>query len=325
VTRATNESQKPTAANTGAPAPDRSEGEGVSTGGVAQEGAERKRSRPGLPLISVVTVVFNGERHLEQTILSVAAQSYGNVEYIVVDGGSTDGTLEIIRRHAAAIDHWVSEPDRGIYDAMNKGIALARGELIALLNADDFYEPDAIQRVAEAYLKAPCQGIYYGNNFVLQEDLDLKYSFYPSLRCWLGMPVCHQAMFVHRKVYQEVGGYSLGYRFAADYDFLLRTMRRQVPYLPIDAFLVNYRNTGLTSTNYAVSLGEAKKINRDYFGAFSLCHGKYLAGYYKTLALFRLQRAIKAVLGDRLLDRLRLWYMKAFIAKERHTSGGERP
>ncbi|HJV34180.1 glycosyltransferase family 2 protein [Geomonas sp.] len=286
----------------------------------------QKRSRPGLPLVSVVTVVFNGERHLEQTILSVLNQSYPNVEYVVIDGGSTDGTPAILERYAERIDCLVSERDDGIYDAMNKGIALAHGELIALLNADDYYEPDAIEQVAEAYLESPCQGVYYGNNYVLQEDLELKYSFYPSLaRCWLGMPVCHQAMFVHRQVYQEVGGYSLGYRFAADYDFLLRSMRRQVPYLPVDAFLVNYRNTGLTSTNYAASLREAKRINGDHFGTLSLPHAKYLAGYYKTLTLFWLQKAIKALLGEKLLDRLRLWYLKLFIAKERHGSGpGER-
>jgi len=116
-----------------------------------------KQSYPGRPLISIVTVVYNGAKHLEQTILSVLKQSYPNVEYLIIDGGSTDGTLEIIRQYEEAIDYWISETDKGIYDAMNKGISLASGDYIVFLNADDWYERGAIESVAQNIIKSCTQ------------------------------------------------------------------------------------------------------------------------------------------------------------------------
>lgn len=103
-----------------------------------------KKSYKDKPLVSIITVVLNGEKYLEETILSVLNQTYDNVEYIIIDGGSTDGTLDIIKKYEHAIDYWVSERDRGIYDTMNKGITVASGEWIELLNAGDFYESGAI-------------------------------------------------------------------------------------------------------------------------------------------------------------------------------------
>ena len=94
-----------------------------------------------LPLVTIITVVFNGEKYLQQTIQSVINQTYDNVEYVVIDGGSTDGTVDIIRKYEDKIDYWVSEPDQGIYDAMNKGIQLAGGEIVGLINSDDCYHP----------------------------------------------------------------------------------------------------------------------------------------------------------------------------------------
>src|ERR1700742_4639960 len=107
-------------------------------GGLRLKGI-KKQSEIDNPLVSVVTVVYNGAKHLEQTINSVLNQSHKNVEYIIIDGGSTDGTLDIIKRYEDKIDYWQSERDGGIYFAMNKGVSLAKGELIGILNADDFY------------------------------------------------------------------------------------------------------------------------------------------------------------------------------------------
>ena len=105
-----------------------------------------KKSLPGKPLISVITAVFNDKEHLEQTIKSVITQTYDNVEYIIIDGGSADGTLDIIRKYEHLIDYWISEPDEGIYDAMNKGIDLAAGEWINFMNAgDEFVDKNVIQ------------------------------------------------------------------------------------------------------------------------------------------------------------------------------------
>ena len=155
-----------------------------------------KESLINEPLISIITVVFNGIEHLEETILSVANQTYCNIEYIVIDGGSDDGTLEIIKKYLHIIDLWVSENDNGIYDAMNKGAKLATGSHLGFLNASDMYFTDAIQHVVNAiskndfdYCFAPAivrtesgQDIFTAhpiNNFVYQQGQ------------YMGMPAPH--------------------------------------------------------------------------------------------------------------------------------------
>jgi glycosyltransferase involved in cell wall biosynthesis len=287
----------------------------IKTAGGLRSSGEQKQSTEELPLISVVTVVYNGAAHLEQAILSVIGQGYGNVEYIIVDGGSTDGTLEIIAKYAERIDCWVSEPDSGIYDAMNKGIALAGGELIGLLNTDDYYEPDALQWVAERYISERTAGVYYGNHYLLQEDLNLRYKAYPHMKYWIGMCVCHQAMFVHRDVYRSIGTYDLFYNLSADYDFILRSCLGKIPYIALDKFVVNFRNTGSSSDNYLLSIKEAKDIHKKYFSTFSIARVIYLLRYFKTYFIFWLQKAVKSLFGNRILDKIRVLYLKVFYVK----------
>jgi glycosyltransferase involved in cell wall biosynthesis len=179
------------------------------------------------PLISVVTVVFNREKHLEQSILSVLGQTYDNVEYIIVDGGSTDGTLDIIRKYEDRIDFWVSEPDRGISDAMNKGIRLANGDLIAHLHADDYYsDPSVISSVCSAYLRHPDAlwltggiEIVDGNGNILQEIPVRKYSYRKLIR---GNYILHPATFVTRRAFEKAGHFNEEYRYAMDYDLWIR-------------------------------------------------------------------------------------------------------
>ena len=130
------------------------------SGGLRTKGIT-KQSQENQPLITVVTVVRNGEKTLEKTILSVINQTYKNVEYIIVDGASTDGTLEVIKKHEDRISYWISEPDKGIYDAMNKGIDLATGDYIALLNSDDWYEKDTCEIIANKINEGRAD-IYYG-------------------------------------------------------------------------------------------------------------------------------------------------------------------
>ena len=115
------------------------------------------------PLVSIITVTYNAEKYLEQTIKSVISQSYKNIEYIIIDGMSSDGTVDIIKRYQKYIAHFSSEPDKGIYDAMNKGIKKANGELIGIINSSDFYEPDAVETVVSAYLQNKGAGIFHGN------------------------------------------------------------------------------------------------------------------------------------------------------------------
>ena len=127
--------------------------------------------------------------------------------------------------------------------------------------------------------------------------------------------MCHQAMFVHREVYAQLGGYDTRYRLAADYEFLLRAVAAKTAFVPVRGYLVGYRNTGLTSVRYTASINEARRINRAYCGAFSRRHLRYLAGYGKTLVLFLLQQVLRVLCGEKVLNRFRLLYMKKVIVK----------
>ncbi len=175
-----------------------------------------------LPKISVVTVTFNAEKHLRQTIESVLGQSYPNVEYIVVDGGSKDATVDIIREYEDRIAYWVSEQDSGIYDAMNKGILLATGELVGMKNADDWYLPDALLRVVNCYIKT-CPTVIYGNSLhVVQEQPLLANQFVVNHHLLgFGPGLDHRSMFV-KTAWHKMHLFDTRYRLAADYDLMLR-------------------------------------------------------------------------------------------------------
>ena len=201
-----------------------------------------KLTEPGKPSI---TVVHNDEQHLDQTIRSILTQSFCNIEYILVDGGSTDGTLDIIRKYDDRIDQWISEPDEGIYDAMNKGLRLASGDLIAFLNSGDWYNPGVLEDVAAEYLRGKNGDMVIAGKWTLVfEDLDLEIHVSPSLRFSLGIPISHPAMFVPRNVYNKVGMFDLQYRFGADFDMLVRLYQRGVKFHFIDTKILNYRTRG---------------------------------------------------------------------------------
>ena len=228
------------------------------------------------PLISVITVVRNGAKTLEQTINSVLGQSYDGIEYIIIDGGSTDGTLDIIKKYEDRIFYWISEPDRGIYDAMNKGIAVAQGSLINLLNADDYLEPGALQIAADAYLTygRPC--IVYGDSYYVDDAIGVKARFHTTLSYWIGMTICHQGIFVHRDIYDSVGLYDTRYHLAADYEFFVRAMRQHIPFVRSNEILVSCRNAGATYTRSTQSRNETNSINRYYFGLCSFKRTAFL-------------------------------------------------
>lgn len=209
---------------------------------------KRKSTLPGRPLVTVVTVVRNGEDHLEEAIRSVLSQDYANIEYIVVDGASTDGTLEIIRRYDERIDYWVSEPDAGIYEAMNKGIALATGELIGLLNADDIYLEGTVPRVVETALAHPEAGAFHGNLLLRRqngvEEIRRPRMIREGYRPYL-MPVNHPTVFLRASCYADCGSFDAAYRTAADFDLMLRLLYDcRVGFLHIDRTLVCMREGG---------------------------------------------------------------------------------
>ena len=194
------------------------------------------------PKISLITAVFNNERHIETAIKCVSDQSYPNIEYIVVDGGSTDRTLEIINRHRDKIHHLVSEKDKGIYDALNKGVNLATGDVIGFLHSDDLFNSNTvIEKISETFQKMDIDGVYSDLDYVSQGKNSFKIirhwkskPFEPNLLKSGWMPP-HPTLFLKKSVYDKVGLFNLNYRISADYDFVLRAFGKsefKFHYLP---------------------------------------------------------------------------------------------
>lgn len=223
-------------------------------------------------VVSVVTVCFNSERYIGEAIQSVLAQSYADVEYIIIDGGSTDSTLDIIREYELRFTgrlRWVSEPDRGIYDAMNKGIAMCQGELIGLLNSDDRYLPDAIAEVVDAYESASGVGAVYGDAEIIDE-CGAHVRWEPARRLRQGetrpdwMPMCHQSLFVARRTYMDIGVYDTDFRVLADYEFILRCLARGVVILHVAEPIAQFRLGGVCNSDIAQSAVERERIRVAY-------------------------------------------------------------
>ncbi len=199
-----------------------------------------KKNEIDLPLVSIITVVYNGAKHIEQ--------SYKNVEYIIIDGGSTDNTIEIIKNHQDKIDYWQSERDGGIYFAMNKGISLANGELIGIINADDFYLPDTLAKII-AIDKTQRADIYYGDMQYIAENGDLLTAAKPDIAKMNEMPaIFHPTCFVRKSVYNKVGMFDTQYKISSDYDFLLRCLKQKFNFSYIPQTLTCFRLGGMSGS-----------------------------------------------------------------------------
>jgi len=218
-------------------------------GGLRLNGQYKQSSRDK-PLITVITVVYNNEATLERCIKSVLEQTYDNIEYIVIDGGSSDGTLDIIKKYQDSIDYFISEPDEGIYHAMNKGIALASGEIIGLLNSDDWYEINGLEKVADFYLTEKDKVLAFQ-----QRTLDKNYNEISTkkLNCFderifLRMPVSHPGAFVSKKIYNKVGLYNINdYQLISDWEFFIRCYKAGIDAVENPKIVVNYWRTGASS------------------------------------------------------------------------------
>jgi glycosyltransferase involved in cell wall biosynthesis len=223
--------------------------------------------------ITIITVCYNSETHLRSTIESVLHQTYQDIEYIIVDGNSQDRTVSIIRDYETEFAgrlKWISEPDKGIYDAMNKGIRMATGDVIGILNSDDFYTSESvIKRLVNEFERKEIDAVYGDVHYVNNTDLSRPVRYYssrffcPGLMRFGYMPA-HPSFYCKRSVYEKYGLYNISYKVAADFEMLLRLLyihRITTSYLPMD--FVTMRTGGASSSG----LQSHKQIFHDHLRA----------------------------------------------------------
>ncbi|MDR1156269.1 MAG: glycosyltransferase [Bacteroidales bacterium] len=229
--------------------------------------------------VSIITASYNNIETIESTIQSVLTQTYPNIEYIIVDGGSTDGTVDVIRRFDSAVANWVSEPDKGLYYALNKGIAMASGDVIGFLHADDvLHDLFVIASVMKLFLEKKCEAVYGDLVYVARNDMNnlIRFwkscPFHPKLLRQGWMPP-HPTLFVHRKIYEQLGTFNTEMRIAADYDMVLRFFKHpdfHSEYLP--HVLVRMRMGGISNKNLVnmlrKSMEDYKAMKNNRIGGF---------------------------------------------------------
>jgi glycosyltransferase involved in cell wall biosynthesis len=217
----------------------------------------------GRPLVSIITVVFNGAATLERTIRSVLGQTYQPIEYLIIDGGSTDGTIDIIRRYQADLAHWSSGPDAGIYDAMNIGISQCRGEIIGIINADDWYDAAAVALAVDASRKHPDAQVFHGEvSYVAsrQGHTDRLRPRLDSRALEREMSILHPTCFVRAETYRAFGGFEVRYTIAADYELMFRWYRRGVQFRFVPGLRVFMQDSGASDVRGERANAESRDI-----------------------------------------------------------------
>ena len=234
-------------------------------------------------MITIVTVTYNAGKTIERTLKSVAMQTYKDYEHLIIDGASTDCTVDIASEYDTVI---VSEPDKGLYDAMNKGIRLAKGEWIVFLNAGDkLHSVDTLQHIAEK-TTLPASGIIYGDTDIVDDEgvkIRNRRLVPPLQLTWRsfreGMLVCHQSFYINKEIAQM---YDLGYRFSADFDWCIRCMKegekRGLRNIYLREPLTDYLSEGMTTANHKASLKERFWIMSKHYGFMDsmLCHAWFV-------------------------------------------------
>jgi glycosyltransferase involved in cell wall biosynthesis len=220
------------------------------------------------PVLSVITVVYNNVRDIERTMQSVMNQTYEAIEYIVIDGASTDGTLEVIKRYESRIARLISEKDKGIYDAMNKGLKLATGDYVIFMNSgDEFYAPDTVKRV---FTTASDADIYYGETEMVnneRQSLGRRRHAAPDIFTWRsfnhGMSVSHQAIYIKRSLTEP---YDPAYQLSADIDWIIRAAKKAKKIVKVDGYVAKYLVGGMSKAKHRQSLLERFDIMKRHYG-----------------------------------------------------------
>ncbi len=227
-----------------------------------------------LPTLSIITVTYNAEQVLETTLQSVISQTYHHIEYILIDGASKDRTLAIAEKYRDRIQLLISEPDRGLYDAMNKGVALATGEYVCFLNAgDSFHQDDTLQQMMQSIKGRELPDILYGETALVDSKghfLRMRRLSAPEVLTWKsfrqGMLVCHQAFIARRTLMQP---YNLSYRYSADFDWCIHILKKAKTVHNTHLTLIDYQDEGMTTQNRKASLMERFRIMAHHYGLWS--------------------------------------------------------
>lgn len=217
--------------------------------------------------VSIVTVCRNAADTIEQTVQSILRQTCGmnQIEYIVIDGASTDATKDILEKYKKHFSYYISEPDNGLYDAMNKGIKVASGDIIGILNADDWYEDDAIECVVKHFDNSDADIVYGKMNLVEANGMKrMEFQQRPLDELWYTMVINHPATFVKRAVYEKCGLFLEEFKIAADYEFVLRCYARGCKFSFVDKVLTNYRTGGVSDTKHLLRAHENREIYEKY-------------------------------------------------------------
>lgn len=223
------------------------------------------------PTLSIITIVYNNVRDIERTMLSVLNQTYSNIEYIVVDGASTDGTLEIIQRYQDRLSKVVSEKDAGIYDAMNKGLALASGDYVLFMNSgDELFASDTVEKV---FATAPDADIYYGETEMYNEawqSIGKRRHSVPEKFTWksfrFGMTISHQAIYIRRSL---TAPYDRQYQLSADIDWILTAAKKAKTSVKVSGYVAKYLVGGMSKKRHQQSLKERFAIFTKHYGFLS--------------------------------------------------------
>lgn len=212
------------------------------------------------PLVSIITVVYNGAAHLQQTIESVLGQTYAPIEYVIVDGASTDGSVAIIKNYAHRLQWWCSEKDSGISEAFNKALQHCRGAIIGIINSDDWYEPNAVQQAVNALTAA--DAVYGWMQLHKANKIKLIKGNHTLLHKKMSVP--HPTLFIKKGVYERVGYFDEGLQYAMDYDLMLRMQQAgcRIQYLPVT--IAHMRSGGRSNRHWFAATKEAMVVRKRY-------------------------------------------------------------
>jgi len=221
-----------------------------------------------MPALTVITIVYNNVRDIERTIKSVLNQTHKNLEYIIIDGKSTDGTMAVIDKYRTQLSKVVSEPDKGIYDAMNKGLAMAKGDYILFMNSgDEIYDEHTVE---EVFASTPGADIYYGETEMYNdnwESLGRRRHEAPEQFDWTsfkyGMNISHQAIYIKKSITEP---YDLKYKYSADIDWIIKAAKKSSSIVNVHRYVAKYLVGGMSKKKHRESLKERFKIFTKYYG-----------------------------------------------------------